>query len=157
MFGRSSCRRICAGWEPGGISESRSRRKPDEYLYAVRDIEARIQKTESAQVVVPAIDKPGASVPANYVEHTKLMFDPITVAFQTDSTRIVTFPMAIGQSNRAYREIGIADSHHGPDAPWESGVFVGSAGEFCARSWQDGKTVRSTRARRNQLREGRKD
>ena len=41
------------------------------------------------------------------------MFDLMTAAFQTDSTRIVTFLMAIEQSNRAYREIGIPDSHHG--------------------------------------------
>ena len=41
------------------------------------------------------------------------MFDLMTAAFQTDSTRVVTFLMAIEQSNRAYREIGIPDSHHG--------------------------------------------
>ena len=41
------------------------------------------------------------------------MFDLMTAAFQTDSTRVITFLMAIEQSNRAYREIGIADSHHG--------------------------------------------
>jgi hypothetical protein len=41
------------------------------------------------------------------------MFDLLATAFQTDSTRIITFLMAIEQSNRAYREIGIADSHHG--------------------------------------------
>jgi len=52
-------------------------------------------------------------VPENYDEHTSIMFDLMTSAFQTDSTRIVTFLMAIEQSNRAYREIGIPDSHHG--------------------------------------------
>jgi hypothetical protein len=90
------------------------RRKLDEYMYAVRDIETRIQKTEqqSAQAP-PAMDRPPASVPENYIEHTHLMFDLMTVAFQTDATRIVTFLMALEQSNRAYREIGIADSHHG--------------------------------------------
>ena len=91
------------------------RRKLDEYMYAVRDIETRIQKTEQQQSadLAPAMDRPPASVPENYIEHTHLMFDLMTVAFQTDATRIVTFLMAIEQSNRAYREIGIADSHHG--------------------------------------------
>lgn len=91
------------------------RRKIDEYMYAVRDIETRIQKTEqqNAQSVTPSMDAPSSSVPENFVEHTHLMFDLMTAAFQTDSTRIVTFLMAIEQSNRAYREIGIADSHHG--------------------------------------------
>ena len=91
------------------------RGKIDEYMSAVRDIETRIQGTEkhNAQQVVPAMDAPANSVPENYVEHTHMMFDLMTVAFQTDSTRIITFLMNIEQSNRAYREIGIADSHHG--------------------------------------------
>jgi hypothetical protein len=90
------------------------RRKLDEYLYAVREIETRIQKAElENSVIKPSIDKPAPSVPENYNEHTRLMFDLMTVAFQTDVTRVVTFMMAIEQSNRAYREIGIADSHHG--------------------------------------------
>ena len=59
------------------------------------------------------MDRPSPSVPENYDEHTRIMFDLMTTAFQTDSTRIITFLMAIEQSNRAYREIGIADSHHG--------------------------------------------
>ena len=93
-----------------GVSD---RRKLDEYLYAVRDIETRIQKTESESALNPEMDRPSPSVPENYNEHTRIMFDLMTTAFQTDSTRIITFLMAIEQSNRAYREIGIADSHHG--------------------------------------------
>jgi hypothetical protein len=82
-------------------------------MYAVRDIETRIQRTEGANAVNPNIEKPISSVPENYDEHTALMFDLMLAAFQTDSTRIITFLMALEQSNRAYREIGIADSHHG--------------------------------------------
>jgi hypothetical protein len=90
------------------------RRKLDEYLYAIRDIETRIQRTEKQTVAAtPPIDAPPSSVPENFSEHTRMMFDLMTVAFQTDSTRIITFQMALEQSNRAYREIGIADSHHG--------------------------------------------
>jgi hypothetical protein len=90
------------------------RRKLDEYLYAVREIETRIQKAERQQPLVPAsIERPASSIPEHYAEHSRLMFDLMTVAFQTDSTRVATFLMSIEQSNRAYREIGIADSHHG--------------------------------------------
>ena len=90
------------------------RRKIDEYMDAVRDIETRIQKTEQQNVhLEPAMDRPALSVPENYIEHTRLIFDLMIAAFQTDSTRIITFLMAIEQSNRAYREIGISDSHHG--------------------------------------------
>jgi Protein of unknown function (DUF1552) len=96
-----------------GALGSSDRKKLDEYLYAVRDIETRIQKTEHDNALNPEIDRPSSSVPEHYNEHTRIMFDLMTAAFQTDSTRIVTFLMAIEQSNRAYREIGIADSHHG--------------------------------------------
>jgi len=91
------------------------RRKVDEYLYAVREIEARIQSAERSNTprVKPTMEIPSSSVPEHYTEHSRLMFDLMASAFQTDSTRVVTFQMAIEQSNRAYREIGIADSHHG--------------------------------------------
>ena len=39
------------------------RRKLDEYLYAVRDIETRIQKTENESAVNPEMDRPAPSVP----------------------------------------------------------------------------------------------
>ena len=90
------------------------RRKLDEYLYAIRDIESRIQSAEQQNAaIVPNMAAPPSSVPENYTEHSRLMFDLMLAAFQTDSTRIVTFLMAIEQSNRNYREIGITDSHHG--------------------------------------------
>ncbi len=98
-----------------GTLGASDRRKIDEYLYAVREIEARIQKTEQANTprVKPTIEIPSSSVPEHYTEHSRLMFDLMTAAFQTDSTRVITFQMAIEQSNRAYREIDISDSHHG--------------------------------------------
>jgi len=91
------------------------RRKLDEYLFAIRDIETRVERAEaaSARRIAPTLDAPPSSVPEHYAEHARLMFDLITAAFQTDSTRVITFLMAIEQSNRAYREIGVSDSHHG--------------------------------------------
>ena len=59
------------------------------------------------------MELPSNSVPEHYAEHSRLMFDLMIAAFQTDATRVITFQLAIEQSNRAYREIGIADSHHG--------------------------------------------
>jgi hypothetical protein len=40
------------------------------------------------------------------------MFDILTLAFQTDSTRISTFIVAHDGSNRPYPTIGIRDGHH---------------------------------------------
>ena len=50
-------------------------------------------------------------VPADFAEHFKLMTDMITIAFQADLTRVVTFLMTREGTSRPYREIGIADGH----------------------------------------------
>ena len=57
------------------------------------------------------MDKP-YGIPADFAEHFKLMTDMITVAFQADMTRIVTFLVTREGSSRAYREIDIPDGHH---------------------------------------------
>ena len=89
--------------------------KVDEYLFAVRDIEKRIQQAEqrNAKRIVAPIDAPGSSVPTDFAEHSHLMFDLLTLAFQTDQTRISTLLLGIEQSSRNYPEIGITDGHHG--------------------------------------------
>jgi Protein of unknown function (DUF1552) len=90
------------------------RRKMDEYLFAVRDIETRIEKVERGQGdFVPSIDKPAPGLPADQAEHSRLMFDLLTMAFQSDQTRVATFMLSLEQSNRSYPEIGIPESHHG--------------------------------------------
>jgi hypothetical protein len=88
------------------------RRKLDEYLTGVREIERRIETAEKTAQQAPPIDRP-EGIPVDYSEHARLMFDLMAVAFQTDSTRIASFMMAREGSNRAYGEIGISDAHHG--------------------------------------------
>jgi hypothetical protein len=92
------------------------RNKLDEYLFAVRDIETRIQQAErtaGGEVFVPPIDAPASSVPADFEVHGYLMMDLLTLAFQTDQTRVITALMGIEQSPRNYPEIGITEGHHG--------------------------------------------
>ena len=89
------------------------RRKLDEYLTGVREIEKRIEAGEaSAAQTTPSMDRP-SGVPVDYAEHAKLMFDLQVVAFQTDQTRIATFMLAREGSNRTYRQIGVPGGHHG--------------------------------------------
>ena len=57
------------------------------------------------------MDKPHG-VPADFAEHFKLMTDMITVAFQADLSRVVTFLVTREGTSRPYREIGIPDGHH---------------------------------------------
>ncbi len=91
------------------------RRKLDEYLFAIRDIEQRIEAAERAPVsnAAPPFAKPGESVPENFIDHSRLMFDLMAVAFQADLTRVCSFMYGPEGSNRNYREIGITDAHHG--------------------------------------------
>jgi hypothetical protein len=91
------------------------RLKLEEYLFAIRDIESRIQKAEkqNATLKIPTLIEPPSSVPDNMAEHSKLMFDLMTAAFQTNMTRVITMLMATEQSTRSYREIGVAEGHHG--------------------------------------------
>ena len=51
-------------------------------------------------------------IPSDFAEHFRLMTDMITVAFQADLTRVVTFLVTREGTSRAYREIGIPDGHH---------------------------------------------
>lgn len=86
-------------------------RKLDEYLHAVREIERRVQKAEAAAASVPTGERPGGT-PKAFADHVRLMMDMIVLAFQTDSTRIVTFMYANEGSNRSYPEIGVRAGHH---------------------------------------------
>jgi hypothetical protein len=88
------------------------RRKIDEYLSAVREIEQRIQSAEKNNLnVTPSIEKP-SGIPFAFPDYARLMYDLIVVAFQTDLTRVSTLVVGREGSNRVYPEIGIPDPHH---------------------------------------------
>jgi hypothetical protein len=91
------------------------RRKLDEYLYGIREIETRIQNAErNPSLATPPVPAPSSSIPTNFAEHARLMMDLLTLAFQTDSTRVATVLLGIEQSPRSYgAEIGISEAHHG--------------------------------------------
>jgi hypothetical protein len=88
------------------------RAKLDQYMTSVREVEVRIEKNEkNNQHVDPGMEKPGGT-PGDFAEHFKLQSDMITIAFQADLTRTVTFLVGREGSNRAYREIGVPEGHH---------------------------------------------
>jgi Protein of unknown function (DUF1552) len=64
------------------------RRKLDEYLTSLREIEMRIEKSRKQNA------------------------DLITIAFQADLTRVVTFMLAREGGLRTYPEIGVPEAHH---------------------------------------------
>ena len=99
------------------------RRKIDEYLYAVRDVERRLageEKLATAESTDLNYPRP-AGVPREFEQHVRLLFDLISLAFQTDATRVITFMYANEGSNRNYPQVGVHEghhdlSHHGNDA-----------------------------------------
>ncbi|QDU97870.1 DUF1552 domain-containing protein [Lignipirellula cremea] len=90
------------------------KQKLDEYLFAVRQIERRINeadKLHGQEPDVPDYPRPAGS-PSDFAEHCRLMFDLMTLAFETDSTRVITFMFTNAGSNRSYKQVGVSDGHH---------------------------------------------
>lgn len=87
-------------------------RKLDEYLSSIREVERQLEKADAdSSALDPGMDRP-YGVPPDFADHFKLMTDMLTIAFQADLTRVVTFLITREGTNRAYREIGIPDGHH---------------------------------------------
>ncbi len=88
------------------------RRKMDEYLSSIREIERRIELAEQdMRGLPPGLDVP-SGVPVLFADYVKLMFDLQVVAFQADLTRVSTMMMGREGSIRTYPEIGVPDPHH---------------------------------------------
>jgi hypothetical protein len=97
-----------------GALGNNDRRKLDEYLSCVRDLEARIQRAEkTAATALPSqpMSKP-AGIPKDYPDHLKLLADLVVLAFQCDLTRVCSFAFANDGSNRPYKFIDVSEGHH---------------------------------------------
>ncbi len=107
------------------------RRKLEEYLDGLRSIERRIAFADldahshhqeafagdraagSDDPDLPPLILPkGRGIPASYAEHVNLMLDILTLAYQTDTTRVASFMFSYEKSGRAYNEIDARGSHH---------------------------------------------
>jgi hypothetical protein len=84
-----------------------------QYLDSVREVERRIQTAErqAETTIDPEASRP-ASVPAEWEDHVKLMFDLQVLALQSDLTRVITFQLAREASTRTYPLIGVPEPHH---------------------------------------------
>lgn len=80
-----------------GISQN-DRRKLDEYLNSVREVEQRIERAGKRGELqgwrptrtTPDMARPADGYPQDIVEHMRLMSDILVIAFQTDTTRVCT-------------------------------------------------------------------
>jgi hypothetical protein len=89
------------------------KRKLDEYLTSVRELEARLARIKQDEgKITPPAEKP-TGIPKEYGEHMKALADVLVLAFQSDLTRYSTFVFANEGSDRSYKMIGISEGHHG--------------------------------------------
>ncbi len=105
-FVREDARRI------GRTLGAPDRRKLDEYLSGLRDVERRIDGARPTVATGGARMPRPLGIPADYREHLRLMADLLALAFQCDLTRVATFVFANDGSNRSYPAIGVPDGHH---------------------------------------------
>jgi hypothetical protein len=126
---RSERRRMRASildWITGEVSAmnrrlgSDDRRRMEQYLDNVRELERRIQQVEAHNSSGEERDIPEApaGVPDSYSEHVRLMFDLQVLALQTDMTRVISFKTGRDAENRVFPESGSdrpfhPASHHG--------------------------------------------
>lgn len=88
------------------------RRKLDQYLTSVREVEQRIANA-AANRAVASVDYPApAGIPEDFDEHLRLMCDLQVLAFQTDTTRAASFMVTKEATDRNYPWLGFTDGHH---------------------------------------------
>lgn len=96
---------------------SHDREVLDQYATSVREVEQRVQRDEEwSKRPRPAIEaKAPASIPDGGIRdrgaHMRAMFDIMALAFQTDSTRVITY--GVKDSGAPITEAGVNEGHHG--------------------------------------------
>ncbi|MBM3836584.1 MAG: DUF1552 domain-containing protein [Verrucomicrobia bacterium] len=91
------------------------RRKLDEYLDSVRDVEQRIEQAGQKgelqgwrpTLAQPNIPRPPDGIPQDIGEHMRLMCDILVLAFQTDTTRICTLKLNNDHSSLRFPNLGV--------------------------------------------------
>ncbi|MEX2288488.1 MAG: DUF1552 domain-containing protein [Planctomycetaceae bacterium] len=91
------------------------RRKLDEYLDSVRDVEQRIDQAGKKgelqgwrpTLEKPNIPRPADGLPQDIAEHMRLMCDILVLAFQTDATRVCTLKLNNDHSSLRFPNLGV--------------------------------------------------
>lgn len=88
------------------------KRKLDEYMTAIREVEQQMNAAAASPVDLPPGYVMPLGKPNDNEAHLRLMMDMLALAFQTDSTRVITYLLAHDGSNRSYPLLGIKEGHH---------------------------------------------
>jgi len=92
----------------------------DEYFGSIRALEKRIEFSENRSNALRAdrattdtLTTPEPGIPSDHEEYVRLMMDLMVAAFQSDATRVCTFMLDHGQSNRYFNFLsGIHGTWH---------------------------------------------
>ena len=95
-------------------------RKIDEYLDAVRAIEKRLEFAEEQsrriaddQALTDTLTRPAPGIPADHEEYVRQMLEMMALSFWSGATRVSTFMLDHGQSNRYFDFIpGVKGTWH---------------------------------------------
>ncbi len=98
----------------GAVSFS-DRRKLDEYLDSVREVEQRLDRAARDDrlegwrpaLSTPDMPRPPDGLPQDIAEHMRLMCDILVLAFQTDSTRVCTLKLNNDHSSLRFPHLGV--------------------------------------------------
>jgi len=83
-----------------------------DYLDSVREVERRIQKMSANSGSLSKLPDAPVGIPEDFTELLDVHFEMMSLAFQTDQTRIASFMMAKEVSMRTYNMIGVSDAFH---------------------------------------------
>lgn len=92
----------------------------DEYFDSIRALEKRIefaeiqtQRMKQDRALTDSLVRPTPGIPSDHGEYVRLMMDMIVLAFWSDATRVVSFMLDHGQSNRYFDFIdGVKGTWH---------------------------------------------
>jgi hypothetical protein len=99
------------------------RRKLDEYLSSVREVEKQVERTRATKdraddnarqrgEAVAFMKRPENGLPEDIRDHMRLMCDIIALAFQTDKTRVATLLLCRDLSGLFYPFLDVRLAHH---------------------------------------------
>ena len=93
------------------------RRKLDEYLESIRSIERKLafadRQTNRSPALKQQLVRPGPGIPESHRDYVRVMLEMIVLAFWADATRISTFMLDHGQSNRYFNFLdGVKGTWH---------------------------------------------
>ena len=127
-----------------GRVNSGDKRKLDEYLTSVREIEKRAQSMRLAQEKASerakdrgqpliAMTRPDDGLPEDIREHMRLMCDIVALGFQTDKTRVATLLLNRDLSGLFYPFLDVRSAHHSASHDDRSAAYERISRYYCSQ------------------------